>query len=90
MTIPTPVTENIDHDEGTSEVSSSYSNVVLDVGSHTVTVKGNARIEAIESNIETIDGISTCTICGYMSQEKVNIVAHIAYIHKSKTCDTWV
>ena len=88
MTTPTPVTENINDDEGTSEVSSSYSDVVFDVGSHTVTVKGNARIEAVESNIEALDRIFTCTICGYMSQEKVNIVAYIAYIHKSQPCDT--
>ena len=72
-------------DEGNSNVSSSYSDLIMEIGSHTVTVKGNARIEAVESSLRTLDnGIFACTICRYMSQEKVNTIAHIGYIHKAQ------
>ena len=71
MTPPTPVTGNTTDDEGNSKISSSYNDLVMNVGSCIVTVKGNARLEAVESSLETLDnGIFTCTICGYMSQEK--------------------
>ena len=55
-------------DEGNLKVSSSYSDLIVDIGSRTVTIKGNARIEAVESCIKALDNkIFTCTICGYMS-----------------------
>ena len=68
--------------EGNIRVSSSYSDLIVNIDVHIVTIKGSARIEVVVSCIETIDNIFSCNICRFASQEKVNTVAHVVYIHR--------
>ena len=64
---PAPVTVDMSHGEGTSDESSPESEMGLDTGSHIVTLDRITGLENADSNIETVEGISTCNVCGYTS-----------------------
>ena len=68
--------------ENEVRVSSLYSDLIIKICGNTVTVKGCPRIEAILSCIETVRNTPTCRVCGFVSWAKVNIVAHVAYLHR--------
>ena len=65
-----------------STVSSSYSNLVIDVGGEIITVRGSKRTEKVTSLLRILEtGRYSCQVYGEESQDRTNIVVHIGFIH---------
>ena len=70
-------------------ISSSYGDLELEVCGKTIVVKGSAKLEAITSCIKLIRGVPECEcrVCGFISPDMVNVVAHVAYLHRPQLED---
>ena len=65
-------------------ISSSYSDVILEIGGENVVVKGTWRTELINAHIVNMgNNRFRCNYCEFISHNRVNTFAHIGYIHLS-------
>ena len=70
-------------------ISSSYSDIVLEIGGETIVVKGTRRTELIISHMINLGNDRfSCNYCNFESHDQVNVFTHIGYIHHSSPCKT--
>ena len=70
-------------------ISSSYSDVTLEIGGETFVVKGTWRTELITAHMVSLgNNRFMCNYCEFESHNRVKTFAHIGYIHLSSLCET--